>query len=71
MIAIHETAQEIHNENHEAVGFYEALDAINPQTMMDVNLPTPTPKKHDLLVEVEAISIPFGHNHTCRILASH
>ena len=40
-----------------AVGFYEALDAMNPQSMVDVNLHIPTPKEHDLLVKVEAISV--------------
>ena len=44
-----------------AVGYRESLPATNPQSLEDVELPTPTPTGRDILVRVEAISKWIAH----------
>ena len=40
-----------------AVGFFESLPIAGEGSLLDVELPDPTPDGHDLLVEIEAISV--------------
>ncbi|WP_437882275.1 zinc-binding alcohol dehydrogenase family protein [Pseudomonas sp. LRF_L74] len=40
-----------------AIGFYHALPIDDPQSLVDLELPEPTLRDHDLLVEVKAVSV--------------
>jgi NADPH2:quinone reductase len=40
-----------------AVGFTQYLPVSNPESFLDVVLPTPTPTGHDLLVSVQAVAV--------------
>jgi len=40
-----------------AVGFTQYLPISNPESFLDVELPTPTPTGHDLLVSVQAVAV--------------
>ena len=40
-----------------AIGISEYLPLSHPQCLLDTTLPDPTPRSHDLVVEVEAISV--------------
>jgi len=40
-----------------AVGFWKALPISNPESLVDAEVPVPTPGPHDLLVRVEAVSV--------------
>lgn len=40
-----------------AIGFTHYLPISNPDSLQDIDIPTPTPKGRDLLVRVEAISV--------------
>lgn len=40
-----------------AIGFYQHLKIDNPKSLVDVTIERPTPKEHDLLVEVHAVSV--------------
>ena len=40
-----------------AVALTRYLPIDDPQSLLDVELPTPTPGAHDLLVRVEAVSV--------------
>src|SRR5215213_4933258 len=40
-----------------AVGFYQYLPADNPDSLLDVEIPTPTANGRDLLVRVKAVSV--------------
>jgi zinc-binding alcohol dehydrogenase family protein len=39
-----------------AVGYYEYLPITHPDSLLDLEVPVPTPKGHDLLVRIEAIA---------------
>ena len=40
-----------------AIGSYDALPVSDPQSLMDVELPTPELRPHDVLVRVQAVSV--------------
>ncbi len=40
-----------------AVGYHASLPASDPQALLDLHLPEPTPGPHDLLVRVQAVSV--------------
>jgi zinc-binding alcohol dehydrogenase family protein len=40
-----------------AVGYWKALPISNPESLVDAEVPVPTPGPHDLLVRVEAVSV--------------
>jgi zinc-binding alcohol dehydrogenase family protein len=40
-----------------AVGYIQSLPASDPKSLFDFELPTPTPRNHDLLVAVHAVSV--------------
>jgi len=40
-----------------AVGFYKSLPIDDPESLLDVEVPDPTPEGRDLLVEVKAVSV--------------
>ena len=40
-----------------AVGFYQYLPVDNPDSLLDVEIPTPTASGRDLLVRVKAVSV--------------
>ncbi|HEY0574817.1 MAG TPA: zinc-binding alcohol dehydrogenase family protein [Pseudonocardia sp.] len=44
-------------ENMRAVGYRASLPISDPASLLDVELPVPTPGPHDLLVRVEAVSV--------------
>ena len=40
-----------------AVGLYKYLPIDNPESLLDVEVPTPAPRGRDLLVRVRAVSV--------------
>ena len=40
-----------------AVGLFKYLPSSHPESLIDLELPTPCPQEHDLLVRVEAVSV--------------
>src|SRR6266568_5485729 len=40
-----------------AVGYIQSLPSSDPKSLFDFELPTPTPRSHDLLVRVLAVSV--------------
>jgi zinc-binding alcohol dehydrogenase family protein len=40
-----------------AVGYFKSLPINHPESLLDLNLPTPTPLPRDLLIEVKAIAV--------------
>ncbi|MFF2912724.1 zinc-binding alcohol dehydrogenase family protein [Paenibacillus sp. NPDC057934] len=40
-----------------AVGYYEYLPITHPDSLLDLEIPVPTPQGHDLLVRIEAIAV--------------